>query len=54
MMRAGKHPRDVTDRTLEQQLRSRLVRAGRRPVVVYLSAAGVADDQGAFFEIDLT
>ncbi|MEA2631070.1 MAG: hypothetical protein QOE66_1289, partial [Chloroflexota bacterium] len=40
--------KDVTYRALEQALRGRLARAGSRPVVVYLSAAGVADDQGAF------
>ena len=42
------HPADVADRSFEQALRSRLSRAGRRPVVVFLSAVGVADDQGAF------
>jgi hypothetical protein len=41
-------PADVADRSFEQALRARLSRAGRRPVVVFLSAAGVADDQGAF------
>jgi hypothetical protein len=45
---SGKAPADVSDRAFEQQLRSRLARAGRRPVVVYLSAVGVADEQGAF------
>src|SRR4051794_14390095 len=49
LVRPGsKAPSDVSDRAFAQALRARLAGAGRRPVVVYLSAVGVADDQGAF------
>src|SRR3954465_7292808 len=44
----GKVPADVSDRAFAQALRARLAGAGRRPVVLYLSAVGGADDQGGF------
>src|SRR4051812_9490029 len=44
----GKVPADVSDQAFVQALRARVAGAGRRPLVVYLSAVGVADDQGAF------
>src|SRR5262249_57032285 len=40
--------RDLGYSALEESLRSRLAAAGSRPVVVYVSAAGVSDEQGAY------
>ena len=44
----GKGPAAMGDRSVEQALKARLAGAGRRPVIVYLSAVGVADDQGGY------